>query len=186
MPPQTMRSRRCYERNACKETAWLTSLLVFGATALACLGCAQAATSTADRKFVAMVSQGGMFEVKAGEAASDQGSTQDIKDQGATEAHDHALVGKALNSAASDAGITFPDTLNPMFQKQLDGLKAKTGTDFDAAYLQAMKVIHAKDGAAFATEAKSGSNAKLVAFAVETHRIVLRHIGEITALGPAK
>ncbi len=138
----------------------MTRLLVFGATALACLGCAQAATSTADRKFVAMVSQGGMFEVKAGEAASNQGSTQDIKDQGATEAHDHALVGKALNSAASDAGITFPDTLNPMFQKQLD--------------------------AAFATEAKSGSNAKLVAFAVETHRIVLRHIGEITALGPAK
>lgn len=42
--------------------------------------------SDADRGFIAMVSQGGMFEVKAGELAADQGSTQDIKDQGSTEA----------------------------------------------------------------------------------------------------
>jgi putative membrane protein len=147
---------------------------------------ANAATSAADRKFVAMVSQGGMFEVKAGQLAADQGSTQDIKDQGTTEVHDHTLVGQALTAAASDAAIPFPDTLNAMFQKQLDGLKALSGSSFDVAYLHAMQVIHAKDGAAFAAEAKSGSNAKLVAFAGETHRIVLRHIGEITAIGAAK
>jgi len=35
--------------------------------------------SSADRAFVAKVSQGGMFEVKAGQAAADKGSTQDIK-----------------------------------------------------------------------------------------------------------
>ena len=144
-----------------------------------------AAAASTDRKFVAMVSQGGMFEVKAGQLAADQGATQDIKDQGTTEAHDHALVGKALTEAAADAGIPFPDTLNATFQKQLDDLKAKSGTAFDAAYLHAMGVIHAKDGAAFAAEAKSRGNAKLVAFAAETHRIVLRHIGEIRALDAA-
>ena len=46
-----------------------------------------------------------------------------------------------------------------------------------------MEEIHAKDGAAFAKEAASGSNPKLKAFAAETHRIVVRHIGELKALG---
>ncbi len=49
-----------------------------------------------------------------------------------------------------------------------------------------METIHAKDGAAFAQEAKSSTNPKLRAFAAETHRIVERHIGELHAVGPEK
>ena len=162
--------------------------LVAGLLTVATLPSAHAAdaVSAADRTFVAKVSQGGMFEVKLGGVAADQGSTQDIKDQGATEAHDHALVGDKLKSVAGDAGISFPDSLNPQFQKQLDDLKAMSGTAFDAAYLHAMEVIHAKDGAAFAAESSSGTNPGLRAFAAETHRIVVRHIGELRALGASK
>jgi putative membrane protein len=146
---------------------------------------AQDAASSADRTFVAMVRQGGMFEVKAGQLGADRGSTQDIRDQGTTEAHDHELVGTKLASIASDAGIAVADTLDASFQKELDALKALSGTAFDAAYLRDMEAIHAKDGAAFAREAKSGTDPKLKAFAAETHRIVVRHIGELRALGPA-
>jgi hypothetical protein len=46
-----------------------------------------------------------------------------------------------------------------------------------------MEAIHAKDGAAFAHEASAGSNTELKSFAAETHRIVVRHIGELRALG---
>jgi hypothetical protein len=46
-----------------------------------------------------------------------------------------------------------------------------------------MEAIHAKDGAAFAKEATSGSDPKLKTFATETHRIVVRHVGELKALG---
>ncbi|WP_173571091.1 DUF4142 domain-containing protein [Acetobacter conturbans] len=145
----------------------------------------QDSVSTSDRSFIAMVSQGGMFEVKAGQLGADQGSTQDIRDQGTTEAHDHALVGSKLKSIASGAGIDIPDTLNASFQKKFDDLKALSGTAFDAEYLRDMEAIHAKDGAAFAKEAKSGTDLKLMAFAAETHRIVERHIGELQALGVA-
>jgi putative membrane protein len=164
------------------KLAYLVLVVVGTFGISASLAHADDATSTADRSFIAMVSQGGMFEVKAGQLAADQGSTQDIKDQGTTEAHDHQLVGDKLKSIASDAGATFPDTLNPKFQKELDDLKALSGTAFDAAYLRDMEDIHAKDGAAFAKESVSGSNPKLKAFASETHRIVLRHIGELRAL----
>ncbi len=142
--------------------------------------------SDADKAFVPMVSQGGMFEVKAGQVAADQGSTQDIKDQGSTEAHDHQLVGDKLKSIASGAGLQIADGLNPQFQKKLDDLKALSGSAFDAAYLHEMDDIHKKDGAAFAKEAKSGTNPALRDFATETHRIVVRHLGELHASGPAK
>ncbi|WP_256366960.1 DUF4142 domain-containing protein [Acidisphaera sp. L21] len=160
-------------------------LILLAAIAFPVAAGAVDSVSTGDRAFIAMVSQGGMFEVQAGQLAADQGATQDIKDSGATEARDHKLVGDRLSAIAGDAGVTFPDTLNAQFSKELADLKAKTGPAFDAAYLRDMEDIHAKDGAAFAKEAASSSNPKLKAFAAETHRIVLRHIGELKAV-PAK
>jgi putative membrane protein len=166
-----------------KELHVINRLTVFFATATLTISAAQAADSLSagDSKFIAMVSQGGMFEVAAGKVAADQGRTQDIKDQGLTEAHDHKLVGDKLTSIASANGVKLADSLNPQFQKELDDLTALSGAAFDRAYLHDMTDIHAKDGAAFAMEAKAGSNADLKAFAVETHRIVVRHIGELQA-----
>ena len=167
----------------------MTKSSVFAATVCAAafaIVSARAAdpVSTADRAFVAKVSQGGMFEVKLGQLAADQGTAQDIKDSGSTEAHDHQLVGDKLASIASGAGIQLGTSLNAEFQKELDDAKALSGTAFDNKYLHDMEDIHAKDGAAFAIEAKSGTNPQLRAFAAETHRIVERHIGELKAVGP--
>ncbi len=131
-----------------------------------------------------MVSQGGLFETLAGQLASTQGSTQDIRDQGNTEAHDHGLVGAKLQMIVDADGLTISSTPNAMFQKMLDNLAAQTGTAFDNLYLTDMGKIHDADGAAFAKEAARGMDPKLKAFAAETHVIVLRHIGEIKAVGP--
>jgi putative membrane protein len=137
------------------------------------------AMSRVDQQFVAMVSQGGMFEVKAGNLAAEMGSIQVIKDQGSTEEHDHQLVGDKLKAIMADAGMTFPAALNATFQKELDDLKALSGPAFDQAYVRDMVKVHDADGAAFANEAEKGTNPKLRSFAAETHRIVLSHLGEL-------
>lgn len=142
---------------------------------------AASSVSDADKSFVAMVSQGGMYEVALGKVAESQGSTQDIKDQGTTETHDHDLVGAKLKSIAQANSLDFPSKLNAEFQGRLDKLSALSGEKFDAAYVADMKKIHNADGAAFAKEAKGGSNSDLKAFAAETHRIVERHLGELGA-----
>ena len=69
--------------------------------------------------------------------------------------------------------------LNAEFQARLDKLSALSGAAFDTAYLKTMEEIHHIDGAAFKQESTGGSNADLKAFAAETHRIVLRHLGEL-------
>ncbi len=164
------------------------TMLAFATTCALAVGIRAGATtnvSAADRAFVAMVSQGGAFEVQAGTVGASQGTTQDVRDQGNTEVHDHTLVGAKLKNVAAAAGLSFPDALNASFRQELDSLRAAPPARFDALYLQDMLDIHAKDGAAFAKEAASGTNSGLRAFAAETYRIVQRHIGELRAEGPA-
>ncbi|MDA0569510.1 DUF4142 domain-containing protein [Burkholderia gladioli] len=132
------------------------------------------ATSDADRAFVAMVSQGGMFEVAAGKVAARQGARQDIVDLGSTEAHDHQLVGAKLPAAAGAAGIEVDTQLNAAFTQRLDKLRGLSGTAFDDAFIAEMKTIHAADG----------GDPGLRAFAAEAVRIVKRHQGALHALPP--
>ena len=137
--------------------------------------------SEQDKAFVAKVSQGGMYEVELGKLAETKATTQDLKDQANTENHDHQLVGGKLKAIMEKNGLTFPDELNAEFQARLDKMNALAADKFDAAYVEDMKKIHEADGAAFAKEAKDGSNEDLKAFAAETHRIVERHLGELDA-----
>jgi putative membrane protein len=160
------------------------ALLALAAGALLISGTvpAVAATSSADRAFVAMVSQGGMFEVQAGQLAALRGSNPNIRDQGTEEEHDHMLVGDHLTRAAASAGIPFSTTPNAMFRQKFAMLSALSGTAFDNAFVDVMKDIHAKDGAAFAKEAATGTNPALRSFAAITHPIVVRHIGGLNAI----
>ena len=137
--------------------------------------------SEADKAFVAMVSQGGMYEVELGKLAETKATTQDLKDQANTEVHDHQLVGGKLKAIMEANGSEFPKALNSEFQARLEKIRALPADQFDAAYVADMEKIHDADGAAFAKEAKGGTNADLKAFAAETHRIVQRHLGELGA-----
>ncbi len=140
-----------------------------------------ATASPADTAFVAKVSQGGMFEVAAGKLAAEKGSTQDIRDFGAMEVHDHELVGAKLTSISQSEGLTPPSHLNADFQAKLDHLQTLSGPEFDAAYMAEMSTLHAADGAAFAEESADGGSPAYRAFGAETHVIVERHIGAIDA-----
>jgi putative membrane protein len=135
-----------------------------------------------DRAFVAKVSQGGMFEVAAGRLAMTKGSTQDIRDFGTAEVHDHTLVGAKLKKLSAQAGISFAPELNAEFSSKLQHLSSLSGPMFDQAYLSEMATLHDMDGAAFADEASKGSTSAFRAFGAETHRIVQRHIGAIRAV----
>ena len=147
----------------------------------ASVGYAADSFSDTDKAFVAKVSQGGMYEVELGKLAETKALTQDVRDQGNTEAHDHKLVGDKLKSIFKANSMAFPKSLNAEFQARLDKMKALPASEFEAAYIKDMQEIHDADGAAFAKESTSGDNPDLKAFAAETYRIVQRHLGELGA-----
>ena len=162
-----------------KHLAFLSGLAIFTISSAGAWGADT--FSDTDKAFVAKVSQGGMYEVVLGTLAETKATTQDIKDSGNTEAHDHMLVGDKLKSIVEANGMEFPSSLNAEFQARLDKMKALPDDQFDAAYIADMKKIHDADGAAFAKESKAGTNPDLKAFAAETYRIVQRHLGELGA-----
>ena len=142
---------------------------------------AEATATPADLTFVGKVSEGGMYEVEAGELAEAKAGAQDIRDFATMEVHDHTLVGDKLKSISSSERIALPTKLNPEFQGKLDHLKTLSGPSFDRAYLSEMATLHATDGAAFAKEGEDGGSAAFRSFGKETHVIVQRHIGAINA-----
>ncbi len=122
--------------------------------------------------------------MEAGKLAEKAAQAQDVKDFAVMEVHDHMLVGKGLKKAAGHEHIRFSKKLNPEFQGKMDALNGLSGPAFDAAYMDAMADIHAKDGAAFAAEAAASADTGFKTFAGETHVIVERHIGAIHAAPP--
>ena len=163
----------------------LTTLAAVSALCGASAAAAAPAMSTpADRAFVAKVGQGGMFEVEAGRLAADKAASADVRDFAVMEVHDHTGVGDRLKAVSASEKVEVPAKLNAEFQGKLDRLRGLSGPAFDAAYMREMASLHAKDGAAFAQEAKGGGSADYRGFAGETHRIVARHIGAIHAETP--
>ena len=158
--------------------------IVLSLSSLAASFSVAVAATPGDQAFVAKVSQGGMFEVQAGQLAEQKGGAQDVRDFGAMEVHDHMRVGDKLKSTVNAIGITFTGALDPKFSSKLEHLKSLSGPAFDEAYMQEMSTLHAGDGAAFAEVAQTGETPALRAFGAETHKIVQRHIGAIHAVAP--
>ena len=165
----------------CRDVALVLPAIATGLRAEAVLADDKGA-SAADHAFIMKVSQGGMYEVEASKVANGKAREQNVIDVSLYEVHDHSLVSAQLTSIASSLGISFPTTLNPMFQARLDRLKSLSGRAFDDAYIEEMEAIHAVDVQAFANEAKYGRNSALRAFAAETVIIVRRHIGALHAV----
>lgn len=141
-----------------------------------------AGTATdADKTFVGKVSQGGMYEVEAGKLAETRATAPDVKDLGVMEVHDHEGVNARLKKIAAATGVPVAGKLNAEFQARLDKLKAVSASEFDAAFVADMELIHDGDEKLFAQEAEDGSEA-YKGFAHATDLIVKRHIGALHGL----
>jgi putative membrane protein len=157
---------------------------VAGVLALSIAAVAQAADPVAaiDRAFVGKVSQGGRFEVEAGELAQTKSASQDVKDFAAKDVADHNQVNAELQSIASAQGLPLAPKLNRKFQKKLASLAASSGASFDRAYVSSMSKIHIKDEDIFAKEAADAASPDWKAFAAKTDGIVRGHIVALYAL----
>lgn len=137
--------------------------------------------SQADRDFVAKVSQGGLYEVEAGEVAASKGQTPFTRDFGVLESHDHAGVNAELKRIATATGVTIKPGLNPEFAARLAKLKAVPADQFDAYYLADMKQIHNNDEGLFLKEAGEGT-APYKPFGHATAVLVKAHLGWLNTM----
>ncbi|MBP2370745.1 DUF4142 domain-containing protein [Pseudonocardia parietis] len=72
-----------------------------------------------------------------GGVGMEQGVGQQVKDLAPQVQSEGQQIDEKLRGLASSAGITLPDQVSPEVQAQVDDLKARTGDQFDPAWLQA-------------------------------------------------
>jgi putative membrane protein len=130
-------------------------LALTGASSAALAADAEA-TPPAPSVFVKKAALDGMTEVEAGKVALTKSQDPAIRSFAERMVSDHGRANAELASLAKTKGITAPKQLDAEHQAMLDGLKAKSGSDFDHAYAQHMNMDHSKAISLF--ESAKGSN----------------------------
>ena len=135
-------------------------------------GASTGSISPKDREFLNMAAKGGMMEVHMGEMAQKQGQSAEVKKLGQVMVRDHTMSNTELNVIAHNRGINV-DTRHSM--AKLDQ------ANFDQAYLAQMVAGHEKMLAAFKTEAKTGTDADVKAFATKNVPTLQKHLQLVKA-----
>jgi putative membrane protein len=134
------------------------------------------AGSNPDQKFVMEAAKGGMAEVELGRMAADKASNDDVKKFGQRMADDHSKAGDELKALAQSKNITVPSEIDPKDRALRERLMKLSGPAFDQAYMQAMVNDHVKDVGDFSSEARSGKDPDVKAWAGKTLPTLEEHL----------
>jgi putative membrane protein len=131
--------------------------------------------SEKDRQFINEAAQGNMLEVKLGELAQTNTTTDKVKVLGQHMIDDHTKAENDLKALASKKGIVVPANLDEKGFKVYNKLVKKQGEDFDKAYTKCMVKDHKKDIEKFKKQADKGDDAELKAWVQNTIPILEGH-----------
>ena len=140
------------------------------------------AVDQGDAKFATDAANGGMAEVAVAKVAEQKAINPQVKKFAEMMVKDHSKANEELMAIAKTKNITLPAAPSDDKQKELADLSAKSTTDFDKAYVDAMVDGHKKTIAMFEDAAKNCKDADLKAFATATLPVIKGHLTEIEAI----
>ncbi|MFD0752165.1 DUF4142 domain-containing protein [Mucilaginibacter calamicampi] len=135
-----------------------------------------------DAKFVVDAGNGGMTEVELSKLAQQKATNAKAKEYADMMVMDHSKANEELKALAKAKNVTLPDSLNADSKKAWADLNAKTGKDFDKAYVSTMVSEHKKTVAMFESASKDLKDAELKAFVDKTLPTLKGHLDKITAI----
>ena len=140
------------------------------------------AADSDDAKFVTTAASDGMAEVNAGKMAQEKAKNSRVKAFAAMMVTDHSKAGDELASIAKTKNITLPTGPDADQQKMAADLSAKSGKDFDKAYVDGMVDGHEKAVKLFTDASQNCKDADLKAFATKTLPTLKMHLDSIKAI----
>lgn len=143
------------------------------------------AVNEMDAKFANDAAVAGMAEVAAGKVASQKATNPQVKDFAKMMVMDHTKANEELMAIAKKKNITLPAAPDADHQKMLTDLSAKTGKDFDKAYVDAMVSGHKKVASMLEDASKNCKDSELMGFAAKTLPTVKAHLAKIEAIQKA-
>jgi predicted outer membrane protein len=129
-----------------------------------------------DREFLTVINFANMWEMPMGKLATERGTTQAVKDAGATMLTDHTKLNVVVNQLADKYGVQLPDKPSSSTQGWMNEISSKQGEDFDKTFADRLRAAH---GTVFGliAEVRAGTrNATMRDFATQANTIVMKHM----------
>jgi putative membrane protein len=146
---------------------------------------APAGAAVSTDAFLKQTAVGNQFEIDSSKLALSKSNSTDVKAFATQMVNDHSTAGAAFKKAVSDAKLKEPSTSDDKHDALLKDLRAKSGTDFDKAYVDAQKQGHVETVALFEAYAKGGDNPRLKQFAQDLLPKLREHLDHVRKLNPS-
>lgn len=148
--------------------------------ALFLLGCDKEAKNSGS--FTTNAAQGGMAEVKMGNLALAKAQSAEVKQFAEKMVADHTKANNDLKEVAAKKSVALPSDISDEQKSTMDKLAKLSGADFDKEYVKAMVEDHEKDVKEFQTQAQSGTDDDVKAFAARTLPTLQEHLTMIKGI----
>jgi putative membrane protein len=130
----------------------------------------------ADQPFVTKLAGVGMAEVELGTLAKDKASSREVKAFAQRMIDEHTKAGNELKAIADRKHLAWPTALPADAVALKDKLSKLSGAAFDRAYIDAMVDGHGKVLTEVRTEAESGADPDVKAWATKASSTVQAHL----------
>jgi putative membrane protein len=127
--------------------------------------------------YIAQAANSDLYEIRAGELATKNGMSEQVKDFGTMMVADHTRSSQEMKALVDhgDFATPMPTRLDTEHQAMLDRLKAARGEAFDREYMAQQMTAHSKALALHQNFAQNGEDAGLKAFAAKVVPVVQKH-----------
>jgi putative membrane protein len=136
-----------------------------------------------EQEFITVIRFANLWEIPMGQLATKRGTTQTVRDVGATIAADHTKLDVDIKKLASQFGVQLPDQPTSSQRSWIAEISGKEGPEFDQAFANRLRGAH---GTVFGlvSEVRAGtSNDAIRAFAEQANVIVMKHMSLLESTG---
>jgi putative membrane protein len=136
-----------------------------------------------EQEFITVIRFANLWEIPMGQLATKRGTTQTVRDVGATIAADHTKLDVDLKKLAAQFGVELPDQPTSSQRSWIAEISSKDGPEFDQAFANRLRGAH---GTVFGlvSEVRAGtSNETIRAFAEQANVIVMKHMSLLESTG---
>jgi putative membrane protein len=141
------------------------------------------ALSTLDREFLTVINFANLWEVPMGDLAAKQGTTQRVRDVGATIASDHRKLTTAVKDLANKFGVVLTETPSSSTAKWMSEIRAASGEQFDKVFADRLRAAHGTVFSLIAEIRAGTTNTAIRDFATQANNIVMKHMSLLESTG---
>jgi predicted outer membrane protein len=136
-----------------------------------------------EREFITVIRFANLWEIPMGQLAVQRGTTQTVKNVGATLAADHTKLDVEVKKLAARFGVPLPNQPTSSQQSWIADISGKTGREFDRTFADRLRAAH---GTVFGlvAEVRAGTRNEVIrSFAQTANEIVMKHMTLLESTG---